>query len=85
MRTLDANGLTLDVYLFLIEKAKFDTYGEIYNLNEGYSIDIETLEPALEWRLEEIEKEEELNEEKQFTLQIKNSIEPKLLYTKRLT
>ncbi len=63
IQTIDATGSKLGVYLFLVESVNFDSIGEIYNLNDGYTVDIETLEPALEWRLEQIEKEKELEEE----------------------
>ena len=63
IQTIDATGSKLGVYLFLVESVKFDSFGEIYNQKQGYTLDVETLGPALEWRLEQIEKEKELEEE----------------------
>ncbi|MBL1214922.1 MAG: outer membrane beta-barrel protein [Ignavibacteriae bacterium] len=57
--TFDNNGSELKVYHFLIDKVYFDSYEEIYTAEKGYTIDVDELEPALEWRLELIEEEKE--------------------------
>jgi hypothetical protein len=63
INTIDNSGSELKVYLFLIDKVYFDSYDEIYTAEKGYTADVDELEPALEWRLEQLEKQNDPEEE----------------------
>jgi hypothetical protein len=80
--TIDNSGLELKVYHFLIDRVYFDSYGKIFTAEKGYTIDVDELEPALDWRLEMIEDENKKNE----IAELNNSVEengPKIVMAGR--